>query len=237
MYIFNSFRFNPIGLGYGYLYNGYAIEHVNFPTSGWSVPSDTDFSTLVTYLIDNEYNYDGTTTGNKIAKSMASLTSWDTTTVVGAPGNTDYPTYRNKSGLSIKCVGRRSGGTFLGEGQNTILWSNTTHTSTKGYLWFDYQLVYTTAGTNSAYSAGASIRLIKDSTTLSDGETSTMTDYDGNVYDTICRGTQEWTVQNWKCTKLNNGTSLTKVTSDSTWAAASTGDYYYCAYDNDEGNV
>jgi hypothetical protein len=84
---------------------------------------------------------------------------------------------------------------------------------------------------------GYSIRLIKDSTTLSDGETSTMTDYDGNVYDTICIGTQEWTAQNWKCTKLNDGQPLTKVIDNTTWENAGVGDLYYCAYNNDESYV
>ena len=82
---------------------------------------------------------------------------------------------------------------------------------------------------------GNSVRLIKDSTSLLDGETSTMTDYDGNVYDTICIGTQEWIVQNWKCTHLNDGTTIPEVTNNTTWAGLTSG--ALCAYDNDWNNV
>ena len=103
---------------------------------------------------------------------------------------------------------------------------------------YSIDLLYYSAGASSGSNGdpivGSSVRLIKDSTSLLDGETSTMTDYDGNNYDTICIGTQEWTVQNWKCTHLNNGTALTKVTDNTTWASALIWDLYYCAYNNDE---
>ena len=70
----------------------------------------------------------------------------------------------------------------------------------------------------------------------------TVTDEDGNTYPTICIGNaidgyQEWTAKNWKCTKLNNGTSLTKKTDGGEWGDAVAGDYFYCAYDNNENYV
>ena len=89
--------------------------------------------------------------------------------------------------------------------------------------------------TNPGVRRGYSIRLIKDSTTLSNGQVSTMTDYDGNVYDTICIGTQEWISENWKCTHLSNGTPIPNVTDSATWASLTTG--AMCAYNNDENNV
>ena len=42
-------------------------------------------------------------------------------------------------------------------------------------------------------------------------------DIDGNSYDTIVIGTQEWTVQNFKCTKLNDGTAIPEVTGNADW--------------------
>lgn len=223
---------------YGYLYNGYAVSHVNFATSGWHVPSKTELETLTSYLITNGYNYDGTTTGDKIAKSLATTVNWRISSVTGAVGNTDYPLYRNKTGLSYVPAGYRQSGLFGNSVDVAVIWSATdVSTDIKYYLYMYHDGVNTYIGNNGYYQNGHSVRLIKDSTSLSDGETSTMTDYDGNTYDTICIGTQEWTVQNWKCTKLNNGTALTKVTSDATWVAATTGNYYYCAYNNDESNV
>ena len=55
--------------------------------SGWHIPSDDEWTELENYLIANGYNYDGTTTGNKIAKSMASTTGWNTSSNPGAVGN------------------------------------------------------------------------------------------------------------------------------------------------------
>ena len=39
-----------------------------FAPEGWHVPSDTEWTTLEEHLITNGYNYDDTTTENKIAK-------------------------------------------------------------------------------------------------------------------------------------------------------------------------
>jgi len=63
---------------------------------------------------------------------------------------------------------------------------------------------------------------------------STITDYDGNSYDVVTIGSQYWTKQNWKCTHLDNGTALEKITDNAEWIAASTGDYFYCAPNNND---
>jgi uncharacterized protein (TIGR02145 family) len=73
---------------YGVLYNWFALATGKLAPQGWHVPTDADWDTLHNYLIANGYNWDGTTTGNKIAKSMAAQTDWYTgTTTVGAIGN------------------------------------------------------------------------------------------------------------------------------------------------------
>jgi len=60
---------------------------------------------LENYLIANGYNYDGTTTGNKIAQSMAAKTGWTSSTTPGAPGY-DLNS-NNSSGFSGMPGGRR----------------------------------------------------------------------------------------------------------------------------------
>jgi uncharacterized protein (TIGR02145 family) len=47
--------------------------------------------------------------------------------------------------------------------------------------------------------------------------TGTVTDIDGNVYTTVKIGTQEWTVENLRTTKYNDGAAITKVTDSATW--------------------
>ena len=56
---------------WGALYNGYAVELEKLAPVGWHVATDADWTQLQTYLIANGYNYDGSTTGNKIAKALA----------------------------------------------------------------------------------------------------------------------------------------------------------------------
>ena len=70
---------------------------------------------LENHLIANDYNYDGTTTGNKIAKAMASTTGWNSSTTAGAPGNDQ--SLNNSSGFNaFPEGGRYSIGSFNNEG-------------------------------------------------------------------------------------------------------------------------
>lgn len=59
----------------------------------------------------------------------------------------------------------------------------------------------------------------------------TVTDYDGNVYDTIVIGTQSWLKQNLRVTHYNDGVPIPQITDSATWATLNTG--ARCYYDND----
>lgn len=83
---------------YGALYNWYAVNTGELAPEGWHVPSDPEWDTLQNYLIVNEFNYDRTTSGNKIAKSMAAINEWPSSTGEGAIGND--PSKNNRSGFS-----------------------------------------------------------------------------------------------------------------------------------------
>ncbi len=84
---------------YGALYNWYAVNTGILCPSGWHVPTDSEWIILEDYMIANGYNYDGTNSGNKIAKSFASAFNWTSSSSTGVPGNTDYSSCRNKSGF------------------------------------------------------------------------------------------------------------------------------------------
>ena len=120
----------------GKLYNWYAIAGVNdndpntpqkvFSPKGWHVPSNGEWETLKYFLIENGYNYDGSTTENKIAKSMSSVTGWSSSVNTGAPGNTQ--SLNNSSGFKAYPLGSRIHGGDLDWyqfGACTTFWSTT----------------------------------------------------------------------------------------------------------------
>jgi uncharacterized protein (TIGR02145 family) len=112
---------------FGAIYNWYAINPSNpkkIAPAGWHVPSDAEWDTLVNYLTANGYNWNGTTTTNKIAKSLASKADWKTNTDSGTIGN-DL-SKNNRSGFSALPGGIRDGsGSFNGIGSIGHFWSVT----------------------------------------------------------------------------------------------------------------
>jgi uncharacterized protein (TIGR02145 family) len=63
----------------------------------------------------------------------------------------------------------------------------------------------------------------------------TVTDIDGNIYQTAKIGNQIWIAENLKVTKYRNGDPIPNVTDSSEWVNLTTG--AYCTFDNDESNV
>jgi uncharacterized protein (TIGR02145 family) len=131
--------------------------------NGWHLPSDLELTTLENYLISNGFNYDGTTSGNKIGKSLASTTNWTISSVPGVVGNTDYPTYRNLTGFTALPSGYRDcTGSFGDLGSISYSWSSTEYDASYGW--------YMNINSNSAYAAnsfyikncGYSVRCLKN---------------------------------------------------------------------------
>jgi|GEM_PF-760569 uncharacterized protein (TIGR02145 family) len=160
------------------LYNWYAVMGIHdaaslpdatlrkeFAPEGWHVPSDAEWTTLEEHLIANGYNYDSTTTGNKIAKAMASTTGWVSQTNAGAPGNDQ--SINNSSGFNAFSEGGRYHiGLFNDEGGNAIFWSSTesdiesdTDAAWNRYLASDYSYLFRS---NFSKRSGFSVRFVRD---------------------------------------------------------------------------
>jgi uncharacterized protein (TIGR02145 family) len=92
---------------YGRLYNWFAVGNSSkIAPAGWHVATDEEWTTLTEYLKANGYNYDGTTTSNNMAKSMAvACGQWIENTFEGAIGCRLYE--NNKSGFSALAAGER----------------------------------------------------------------------------------------------------------------------------------
>jgi uncharacterized protein (TIGR02145 family) len=114
---------------YGALYNWYAVNTKKLAPTGWHVPTDSEWTVLENWLTVNGYNYDGTTTGNNYAKSLASQTNWTTSTTTGAVGNN--PSTNNRTGFSGLPGGYRYyNGTFATIGDYGYWWSATAYNAT-----------------------------------------------------------------------------------------------------------
>ncbi len=67
-----------------------------------------------------------------------------------------------------------------------------------------------------------------------EGSAGTVTDIDGNIYNTVIIGTQIWMVENLKTTKYNDGTDIPLVTEGVEWNNLNSP--AYCWYNNSSGN-
>ena len=146
---------------YGAMYNGFTVQTSKLCPTGWHVPAEDEFLILQRYLIANGYNYDGTTTENKIAKSMAATTRWASSTYTGTPGN--VLSSNNSCGFSGLPGGIRvySGIYYYIENEG-YCWSTRTESSNFGYF---FSLNYATVGlieSSGPRRSGISVRCLKD---------------------------------------------------------------------------
>lgn len=206
-------------IDYGILYNGYVVlDPRGLASVGWRVPTYNDFLTLRTTI-------GGISFGGSL-KEVSSV-YWSTPNV-DADNSTGF-TARG-GGMRIHSTGAFDYLTEFGLFRSaTVFASSYTYFSQLAYD----NGIYYIAGLHN--NAGTSIRLIKETTLLSDGETSYYTGNDGKVYTTTCIGTQEWMSQNLAETKYINLDNIPEVTDAGTWAALSTG--ALCLYDNDWENL
>lgn len=223
--------FNTIN--YGALYNWYAATDArNIANTGWGLSDHTDWRILAYYLVNYNIGQSVPLLGGKIKE--IGTTHWLTPNT-GAEDNV---------GFGARGAGRRgSNGIFSLMNENVDYHVGTLNGSYGPIIW---SVAYSTVNgawmfnTNN-YKAGTSIRLVKDSTTLTHGQTGTYIGNDGRPYRTICIGTQEWLAENLAETKYRNGdwihgyeNGVYTPISTSVWAALTTEGM--CLYNDDLNN-
>jgi len=147
---------------YGALYNWFAVNTGKLAPVGWHVPTDAEWTTMENYLITNGYNYDGTTTGNKVGKALAATTDWSNNFSEGAVGN-DL-SKNNSSGFSALPGGGRyyTNGMFSYFGETGYWWTATEFNAS--FASYRYTIIYFDSMSRQNYykTVGFSVRCIKD---------------------------------------------------------------------------
>ena len=208
---------------YGRLYNWYAVDDSrNIAPEGWHVPSDSEWKQLEMCLGMSQAEADttgwrGTDEGGMLKE--AGTTHWN-------PPNTGAT---NESGFAALPGGYRyTIGSFNGMGYDATFWSFMEQSS---YSAWGRSLNFTYSQISRYYADkhhGFSVRCVKD-------YTGTVTDIDGNTYQTIKIGDQWWMAENLKVTHYRNGDPIPNVTDSTEWTNLTT--CAYCEYDNDSANV
>jgi len=211
---------------YGLLYNLYAvIDERNLANTGWHIAGYSDYDALVIYLGDENIGF-ADTSGGKLKET--GLTYW----------NTPNSNAVNSVGFNLRGAGSRSGGGLAGLKNTAVM------VLPEGILliasYNNQTFLYGDTFGSEEY--GRSIRVVKDSTLLTHGQTGTYTGNDGKVYRTICIDGVEWLADNLAETKFRNGDwipgfdgGVYTPISNSAWATLTTA--ALCAYNDDLDNA
>lgn len=223
---------------YGLLYNWFAINDArNITSEGWRVSGWSDYRTLCFYVDPATVEYNNNSAGGSLKEP--GLIHWSSPNTSAS----------NSAGFNAKGSGERSeGGSFNELNAACNLWNVESLDSASAYASelksissnFLTKITSITLADNKKY--GKSIRLIKESTTLSHGQSGTYTGNDGKVYRTICIGTQEWLADNLAETRYRNGDVIpwhgadpVSYFTNAEWIALTTPGC--CAHSNDVNNV
>ena len=188
--------------------------------AGWHLPSDAEWTVLRDYV---GANYACGGSSSNIAKALASTIGWNTSTDNCTVGNDQ--SLNNASGFGVVPAGLHVDSSFDGAGYGANFWSAPLDASSpdlaKGLF-----LLSEWAGLSYDFamkSCGFSVRCLRDSipsggdtpvpqdtttipvdTTTTDGQpcpgTLTVTDHEGNIYNTVQIGNQCWTKENLRTT-------------------------------------
>jgi len=235
----------------GKLYNWYAIMGIHdndpdtpnkeFAPEGWKVPNLDDWEILRANMTALGYSHTGfDKCYYPIAKSMASISGWETAPNDGSVGKDQN--LNNISGFNAYPVGYCNfdgfEGEFKDEGQRALFWSSSSNNPnnlvgsafTAELPSYSKELL---VGVNQTMMFGLSVRFMRNlpkaPLPLADG---TATDQDGNTFGWINYDSQDWAIENAEVVTYRDGTSIPQVTANAEeWGNLTTG--AWCYYDND----
>jgi uncharacterized protein (TIGR02145 family) len=216
-------RIGYTSIKYGAFYNWYsAIDIRGIVAEGWHINTQSEWGLFQSYV---SYG----TGGGKLKKTGS--TYWVSPNI----GATD------EYGFGAKGSGyRSSAGSFSLIAERCYFWSVTTNTfnTNNSYCVYivNFDDIFPITDINKK--SGLSIRPVKDSTILSDGESGIYIGNDGKVYRTICIGGLEFVADNIFETKYRNGDwihgfdgGVYTPISNTDWAALTTEGM--CVYNDD----
>lgn len=207
---------NNAAIQYGNIYNGYAIDDPRgICAEGWHVPTIADFNDLITAV--------GGAIGNAPKLKASGTEYWR----LGNNGTNELKLNLRGSGLRV------FGSSYSDFKASCELWTGDTfdfgypagikHSAFQVFNGDDdIYLMISAPGLNQ----GLSVRLVKDSTLLEDGEEGFYIGNDLRLYKTVCIGGKEWLAEHLTETKYKNGDKISLVL-DSSWDSLTTGAYCY----------
>lgn len=207
-------------VNFGLLYNGPAVvDSKNLAPAGWHVLTKAELDSISTALGGDSVS------GGKLKET--GFIHWNSPNT----GATNSSKLNFRGGGNITSSGSFSSLKVLGR----FYTSTSPSTSRLNYGQLrntnDDLITYN----NLIYPYGCSVRLVKDSTDLVDGETGSLLGNNNRVYRTMCINGIEIMADNLCETLFRDGSPITKITSSGDWASYS--DSHYCAYDFDNDNV
>ena len=178
---------------------------------GWHVPSYAEFNSLITY-VNSIDSFQCDLTDQYVAKALASQAYFTSTSNACAPGN-DL-SENNKTGFSMIPCGFEGSQGSNRVGKDATLWSSTLNGDGKPFfLRVDYAQPDVNHSENRHEKKhGFSVRCVLNDTISTEPEnvcgTSTVSDYDNNVYNTVQIDGQCWLKENLRTTHYSDGTAI-----------------------------
>ena len=146
-------------LTFGLLYNGHCIKSGMLCPKGWHIPSNEEWHILINFLVQNGHNYDQTAELNRLAKSLASTTGWNSAPDAGHIGY--QPRSNNSSGFTALPAGKRDEfGLFMNLGHFTGWWSSSSQNNTHSF-WYLFSDRVDIGQFEASNNNGFSVRCVK----------------------------------------------------------------------------